>query len=95
MTALKLNPMKKVHLSFFLEEKLKTYWEKTETDRFEKHEPAGDWIERLISTGYTLSSEQLSIPVQSEAGVNIRYSDPGFVGFSFENETILSVIYAS
>ena len=92
---LEIEPNEKSALKLFFGREIEDILGKTETDRFEKHEPAGDWIERLISTGYTLSSEQLSIPVQSEAGVNIRYSDPGFVGFSFENETILSVIYAS
>jgi len=92
---LEIEPNEKSALKLFFGREIEDILGKTETDRFEKHEPASNWIERLASTGYTLSSEQLSIPVQSEAGVNIRYSDPGFVGFSFENETILSVIYAS
>jgi len=68
---------------------------KPEADRFEKHEPAIQWITRLKENQYQLNSQLLKAPMQTPEGVQMNYHPEGFVGFTFENETVLSIIYAN
>lgn len=68
---------------------------KEESDRYEKHEKAERWIERLEQSGFTLNKTILRSPVASEAGVVIDYHPEGFVGFTNENETVLAVMCAN
>lgn len=65
-----------------------------EKHRFERHEPATSWLRQLRETGFAISSEKLEIPASGEYGVKLRHHDAGFLGFTFEQETILAVIYA-
>ncbi len=65
-----------------------------ERHRFERHEPASSWLRQLRETGFTISSEKLEIPASGEYGVKLRHHNAGFLGFTFEQETILAVIYA-
>lgn len=67
---------------------------KNEWDRYEKHELANTWIQRLQNAGFTLNPHLLHSPVQSELGVNIAIHENSFIGFTHETETILAVISA-
>ncbi len=68
---------------------------KPEAMRFEKHEPANHWIGRMQQAGFCMQSHRIPIAVDMEAGVNIRLHQEGYVGFSFGNETVLSLMYAA
>ncbi|MBL7812827.1 MAG: hypothetical protein JNL57_11435 [Bacteroidetes bacterium] len=68
---------------------------KEEKDRFEKHEKATKWIERMQNAGFSLNTSMLKSPVESESGVDIRIHNEGFMGFTHQIETILAVMYAN
>ena len=67
---------------------------KEENDRYEKHEPATHWIERLLENRFSLRSDFLKAPVEPGCGVEISYHKEGFLGFTFGDETVLAVLYA-
>jgi hypothetical protein len=66
-----------------------------DAQRFEKHEPAIGWLDKLHRTGFNICSDTMALPPSGEYGVEIRQHEEGFVGFTFGNETILAVICAS
>ncbi|MCC6463565.1 MAG: hypothetical protein IT260_24055 [Saprospiraceae bacterium] len=68
---------------------------KDEKDRFEKHEPATRWIERLKQQRFAIRENFLHQPLEAGCGVDIRYHREGFLGFSHGDETVLAVIYAN
>lgn len=68
---------------------------KPEQDRYEKHEPATHWIERLTENSFSVQNDFLKSPVHAGCGVEIKYHREGFLGFTFEQETVLAVIYAN
>ncbi|MBL7798335.1 MAG: hypothetical protein JNJ90_17705 [Saprospiraceae bacterium] len=68
---------------------------KEEKDRYEKHEPATHWIERLHQNRFSLRRDLLKVPVEAGCGVKISYHKEGFLGFTFKEETVLAVIYAN
>lgn len=67
---------------------------KDEKDRFEKHEPATNWIERLNQHKFSVRNEFLRPPLPSVCGVKIDHHQEGFLGFTFQDETVLAVIFA-
>lgn len=66
-----------------------------DAQRFEKHEPAVGWLDKLMRTGFNICSDTLTLPPSGEYGVEIRQHREGFVGFTFGDETILAVICAN
>lgn len=68
---------------------------KEEKDRFEKHEPATHWIERLKESNFSIKNDFLKSPVEAGCGVEIAYHKEGFLGFTHGDETVLAVIYAN
>lgn len=68
---------------------------KEESDRFEKHEPASHWIERLKKSNFSINNDFLKAPVEAGCGVEINYRKEGFLGFTHGDETVLAVIYAN
>lgn len=68
---------------------------KDEKDRFEKHEPATHWINRLKMNNFSIKSDVLKSPVTAGCGVNINYHQEGFVGFTHEDETVVAIICAN
>lgn len=85
----------KTSLKLFFGREIEDVIGKAETDRYEKHEKAIAWIERLERNGFTLQSSQLTSPVKSAVGVDIAYHTEGFLGFTNETETVLAVMYAN
>ncbi|MFN0214709.1 MAG: GRAS family protein [Saprospiraceae bacterium] len=68
---------------------------KEEKDRFEKHEPATHWIQRLKAQKFSIKNDFLKPPVAAGCGVEINYHPEGFLGFTHKDETILAIIYAN
>lgn len=68
---------------------------KEEKDRYEKHEPATHWINRLRENRFSLKTDFLKSPVEAGCGVEISYHKEGFLGFTFQQETVLAIIYAN
>lgn len=68
---------------------------KDEKDRFEKHEPASHWIGRLKEHNFSINKDFMKSPVEVECGVEIQYHEEGFLGFSYDTETVLAVICAN
>jgi GRAS domain family len=68
---------------------------KEEKDRYEKHELATNWIERLQQTRFSIQNNLLDNPGEAGCEVKIAHHKEGFVGFTFKNETVLAVICAN
>lgn len=68
---------------------------KQNEDRFELHEPAKHWINRLQKSGFSLKTNFLKEPCIPGLGIETGFHKEGFFGFTTNEETILSVIYAS
>lgn len=68
---------------------------KEEKDRYEKHELATHWIERLQQVRFSLQNNLLSAPKESACGVEIAHHSEGFVGFTFKDETVLAIMHAN
>lgn len=68
---------------------------KDEKDRFEKHELATSWIDRLNECNFSIKNNILKSPVEAGCGVEINYHEEGFLGFTHGDETVLAVIYAN
>jgi hypothetical protein len=67
---------------------------KNEENRFEKHEPAFRWIEKLKQVGFEVKGGFFRYPNKTVADLKINFHDEGFLGFTHESETILAIIYA-
>lgn len=63
-----------------------------DSHRFERHEPATTWISRLEQTGFKTDCAALPNPPSGEYGVVIRPHTEGFLGFTYDTETILAVL---
>jgi SAM-dependent methyltransferase len=92
---LDIHANEKSALKLFFGREMEDIIGKPEAERFEKHEPAITWIARLRQLNYAIKSNLLNLPVSHESGVRIASHNEGFVGFTFEKETVLSIIYAS
>lgn len=92
---LDISTNEKSALKLFFGREIEDIIGKPETERFEKHEPATAWISRLQQLHYEIKSHELLLPVSHESGVHMAHHPEGFAGFSFGNETVLSLIYAS
>lgn len=68
---------------------------KAESDRFEKHAPASQWIQLLKQNNFSTKNEMLSHAFIANPGVEIKYHNEGFIGFTYDNETALALIYAN
>ncbi len=68
---------------------------KREDDRFEKHEPALGWIKKLRQNNFTIRQNLLPATVDCDSGVRIARHNDGFIGFTYDKETVLSIIYAN
>lgn len=68
---------------------------KDEEDRYEKHEPATHWLERLRANQFNIRNEWPDAPHEIVGDVAITTRKEGYLGFSFGTETVLAVIYAN
>lgn len=68
---------------------------KDEKDRFEKHEPATHWINRLKMNSFSVKSGVFKLPVMKSYGVEIEHHKEGFVGFTHGDETVVAIICAN
>lgn len=66
-----------------------------DAQRYEKHEPAVGWLDKLHRAGFNICSDTMTLPPSGEYGVEIRQHAEGFAGFTFGDETVLAVICAS
>lgn len=67
---------------------------KDNEDRYEKHEPAFRWIEKLNSCGFIVRNEFLEDLPEINSGIDLGYLEAGFLGFTYKSETVLSIIFA-
>ena len=63
-------------------------------DRYERHEPAYRWIEKITQNGFSIKNNFFSMPFETRSGIKINFHKEGFLGFTYDTETVLSVIYA-
>jgi SAM-dependent methyltransferase len=82
-------------LKLFFGREIQDVLGKSEADRFERHEPAASWIQKLESQQFSIHPEYLLSPVKYTSGVYIDEHQEGYIGFTHENETVLSIIYAN
>ena len=67
---------------------------KEEHNRFERHEKATDWIQRLQNAGFSVNKHFPYPVIKNDSSINLKHFDDGFLGFTYQDETILSIIYA-
>jgi hypothetical protein len=67
---------------------------KPNDERYEKHEPAYRWIEKLVQSGFKIRNNFLKELPAINTGIKLNYSETGFLGFTYKTETVLSIIYA-
>ncbi|MGE4288572.1 MAG: GRAS family protein [Salinivirgaceae bacterium] len=67
---------------------------KQDSSRFEKHEPAFRWIEKLNQAGFKLNTNYFDFPVETPIGLKIAMHPEGFLGFTYGTETVLAIMYA-
>ena len=68
---------------------------KAEEDRFEKHMLAVEWIALLKSCQFELSNALLEHSFTAHPGVEITAYDEKYIGFTYGEETALSLIHAT
>lgn len=90
-----VDPVEKNALKLFFGREIEDIIGKEEKDRYEKHEPAAHWISRLRENRFTPKNDFLKSPVEPGCGVEIAYHKEGFLGFTFQQETVLAVICAN
>jgi SAM-dependent methyltransferase len=67
---------------------------KQDNSRFEKHEPAFRWIEKMNRTGFELNTNYFDFPVETPIGLKIAMHPERFLGFTYGTETVLAIMYA-
>lgn len=67
---------------------------KPEEDRFEKHMPATSWIQLLRESGFGIGDGLLKENFTADPGVEIKFHPEGYIGFTYQNETVLSILHA-
>ncbi len=67
---------------------------KLNEERYEKHEPAFRWIEKLNSCGFIVRNNFLDTLPSINSGIKLGFLEEGFLGFTYKAETVLSIIYA-
>lgn len=67
----------------------------SEKDRYEKHEPANHWIEKLQNTGFQLNTDFLANDFENYSCLDVKFHTEGYLGFTYNKETVLSIIYAN
>jgi hypothetical protein len=92
---LDISEQEKNGLKLFFGREIEDIIGKQEDERFEKHEAASQWIDRLNKVGFFVNAENLELPQAQTAGVHIAHQAGGYVGFTFKNETVLAIIQAA
>lgn len=81
-------------LKLFFGREIEDILGKSNEERYEKHEPAFRWIEKLSSCGFIVRNEFLDTLPSINSGIELGFMDEGFLGFTYKKETVLSIIYA-
>ncbi|MGM0651084.1 MAG: GRAS family protein [Bacteroidota bacterium] len=68
---------------------------KNDHNRFERHEKAVNWILRLENAGFTINKHFPYPVIKNNSSIQVKHFDEGFLGFTYKEETILSIIYAN
>lgn len=92
---LEISEDEKNGLKLFFGREIEDILGKSESERFEKHEPATGWIEKLKANHFMINTHRLPAPPEKPCDVEIKHHPEGFLGFTYNNETALSVIYAN
>ncbi len=87
-------PEEKGALKQFFGREIEDILSKPESERFEKHEPATNWIKRLCDNGFHIKNDFLPAPIVTQTGVRICHEKEGYLGFTVDAETALAVICA-
>lgn len=91
---LEISAQDKNALKLFFGREIEDIIGNNEQERFEKHEPATHWIAKLKTAGFQLDTDFLQANFENNSCLKIAYQPEGFLGFTYENETVLAVIYA-
>lgn len=67
---------------------------KTNEERYEKHEPAYRWIEKLKKSRFQMQNQFLKELPKVNSGIKLNYNEEGYLGFTYKEETVLSIMYA-
>lgn len=81
-------------LKLFFGREIEDILGKSNEERYEKHEPAFRWIEKLISCKFNIKNNFLDSLPNVGGGIKLEFFEQGFLGFNYKTETVLSIIYA-
>lgn len=91
---LNIETIDKNGLKLFFGREIEDIIGKNNIDRFEKHEPAFRWIEKLKHNGFSVNNSLFTELPNIYGGVRMILDQEGYLGFSYETETILLIICA-
>lgn len=80
-------------LKMFFGREIEDIIAKPEELRFERHEPASHWSQRLKQCGFSLNTN-ISFKLPHIDDITLDIIDESYLGFTFKDETILSVFHA-
>lgn len=92
--SLEIDKNSKNGLKLFFGREIEDIIGKTNEERYEKHEPAFRWIEKLNESNFKNKNNFLKDLPNINSGIKLKYHKEGYLGFTYKEETILSIIYA-
>lgn len=81
-------------LKLFFGREIEDVLGKNNEERYEKHEPAFRWIEKLKGCGFIVRNHFFDELPEIDFGIKLQFVPDGYLGFSYQSETVLAIIYA-
>ncbi len=91
---LKIDSKTKNGLKLFFGREIEDIMGKNNEDRYEKHEPAFRWIEKLNNCGFVVRNNFFDELPTINSGIKLDFIEDGFLGFTYKTETVLAIVYA-
>jgi len=91
---LNISREEKSGLKLFFGREIEDIIGKQKEARFEKHEPAINWIDKLKKVGFSMRSNFYEGESVINCGILMENHPEGFLGFRYDNETVLAVMVA-
>lgn len=91
---LDISKEEKSGLKLFFGREIEDIIGKQKEERFEKHEPALHWLDKLKKTGFNIRTGFYDGENVINCGIVLENRPEGFLGFRYEDETVLSIIIA-
>lgn len=91
---LEIEPADKNSLKLFFGREIEDIIGGANEDRYEKHEPAFRWIEKLKNNGFKIKNPFAEYDDRKMDGLKVHFEKEGYLGFTYGAETVLAIICA-